>query len=225
MGKENRTVLIHSVNVSPLRTVSYRGKEVRTGIFKEPVSGPIFVRHLDLDGDVIADPRYHGGTNKAVYSYPREHYPHWETHLGRTLPHGTFGENLTTSGIMETNVCLGDRYRFGSAILEAVQPRNPCFKLGIKMSDARFIKTFMLSGLSGIYWKVIEEGELAAGSPIELIEKSKDDVTIHDVWAMVHNDQFDPTRALTVVSKYAIGPEWREPLEDELLQKEMTSSP
>ena len=207
---------IVSVNVSPIRTVSYHGKVVRTGIFKEPVSGRVLVRRMGLDGDHIADPRYHGGTNKAVYSYPAEHDPHWESHLGRTLPPGTFGENLTTTGLLENGICLGDRYRFGTAILEAAQPRTPCFKLGIKMGDATFIKVFLKSGFTGIYWRVVEEGELAAGEEIELIERSSHDVTIHEVWAMIHDDQFDAVKARVVLTKYAVGPEWREPLEERL---------
>ena len=207
---------IVSVNVSPIRAVSYHGKVVRTGIFKEPVSGRVLVRRMGLDGDTIADPRYHGGTNKAVYSYPAEHYPHWESHLGRTLPPGTFGENLTTTGLLENGICLGDRYRFGTAILEAAQPRTPCFKLGIKMGDATFIKSFLRSGFTGIYWRVLEEGELAAGDEIELIEQSSNDVTIHDVWVMVHNDRFDAVKARVVLMNYAVGSEWREPLEERL---------
>ena len=205
-----------SVNCSLTRIVSYRGKEVKTGIFKEPVSGPVTVRRLGLEGDVQADPRYHGGLLKAVYSYPFEHYAHWETYCERNLALGQFGENLTTTGLLETEVCLGDRFRFGTTVLEAVQPRSPCFKLGIKMGDAAFPKAFLQAGKPGIYWRVIEEGEVATGDAIVTVSRSAHRISIHDVWRLVHGSEFDPEMAKTIVANFPLGPEWREPLEEKL---------
>jgi MOSC domain-containing protein YiiM len=205
-----------TVNVSQARIVSYRGKDVRTGIFKEPVPGRIIVRRLGLEGDIQADPRFHGGLLKAVYSYPQEHYPHWETHCGRALANGQFGENLTTVGLLENDVCLGDQFRFGTTVLEAVQPRSPCFKLGIKMGDATFPRAFLKAGRPGIYWRVIEEGDVAAGDAIESVFRSDHRISIRDVWRLVHGGEFDPAMAKVIVAKFQLGPEWREPLEEKL---------
>jgi MOSC domain-containing protein YiiM len=205
-----------SVNRSQARIVSYRGQEVRTGVFKEPVIGRIVVRRLGLEGDVQADPRFHGGLLKAVYSYPQEHYAHWETYCGRSLTNGQFGENLTTVGVLENEVCLGDQFRFGTNVLEAVQPRSPCFKLGIKMGDATFPKAFLKAGLPGIYWRVVEEGEVATGDAIEIVSRSKHRISIRDVWRLVHGGEFDPAMAKVIVANFQLGPEWREPLEEKL---------
>lgn len=205
-----------TVNVSLGRIVSYRGTEVRTGIFKEPAAGRVAVRRLGLEGDIQADPRYHGGLLKAIYSYPHEHYPGWEAYVGQSLPNGQFGENLTTTGLLETDVCLGDQFRFGTAVLEAVQPRSPCFKLGIKMGDAAFPKAFLQAGMPGIYWRVIEEGDVASGDRIEVVSRSENRISIHDVWRLVHGGEFDPAMAKIIVANYQLGPEWREPLEEQL---------
>ncbi|MFO0936464.1 MAG: MOSC domain-containing protein [Gemmataceae bacterium] len=207
---------IHSVNLSPPTVVSYRGKDVLTGIFKTTSNEPIHVRRLGLEGDTIADLRYHGGLHKAVYSYPWEHYPFWESERGRALMPGTFGENLTTVGLDESTVQVGDRFQVGSVVLEAAQPRKPCFKLGIKMDDPRFIKIYLNSGKTGIYWRVVEEGVLKAGDPMVLIQPSLSGITIWDVWNMVHNDQFDEEKAKRLIRQYIVGPEWREPLEERL---------
>lgn len=210
-------MFVTSVNRGSPRIVSYRGQSVRTGIFKEPVPDRVFVRRLGLDGDAVVDLRYHGGTNKAVYSYPAEHYPDWELHVGRALPSGTFGENVTTTGLLESEVCLGDRFRFGTAVFEAAQPRSPCFKLGIKMGDPRFVKAFHQAGRPGIYWRVVEEGEVTAGDRIELVERAVDRVSIFDVWAMVHGDAFDTAKAKAALATNTLGPEWREPLEESFI--------
>ena len=135
-----------SVNVSLPRRVPYKGRTVSTSIFKEPVAGRIPVRSVGLRGDAVGDPRVHGAPNKAVYGYPSEHYEFWTAELPEmTLPWGMFGENLTTQGLLETDVHLGDRYRIGTAVLEATNPRFPCFKLGIRFGrediEDRFLES------------------------------------------------------------------------------------
>lgn len=152
-----------SVNVSPGRTVRWKGRDVDTGIFKEPVTGPVRVGRDNLEGDRQSDLRVHGGEYKAVYSYASEHYAWWRGELGRDLPSGTFGENLTTEGFPEEEACVGDRFRVGSALLEAVQPRFPCFKLGLRFGDDSIIERFLESGRWGVYFRVVEEGVLRAG--------------------------------------------------------------
>jgi MOSC domain-containing protein YiiM len=170
-----------SVNVGQIRLVPYRGKQVRTGIYKEPVAGPVMVHTLNLEGDRQADLRVHGGVDKAVYLYPAEHYEAWQTELDRLLAFGHFGENLTISGILEDRVRIGDRLRIGGALLEVTEPRVPCFKLGIKMSDQRFLRRFLDSGRSGFYCCVLEEGLIEAGQSIELYNAKGHQPTIADI--------------------------------------------
>jgi MOSC domain-containing protein YiiM len=154
------------------------GKEVRTGIYKLPVEGPVMVRRLNIDGDQQGDLTVHGGVDKAVYCYPSEHYAPWSEELGRELPNGTFGENLTVSGLFEADLHLGDVLSVGDAVLQVSQPRYPCFKLGIKLGDQRLVQRFQLSGRSGFYCRVLQEGLIAAGQPIALLERDETQPTI-----------------------------------------------
>src|SRR4051812_33624927 len=131
---------IVSVNVSLGRTVSWRGRPLKTGIFKEPTHERVMVRRHNLDGDAQLDPRYHGGEFKAVYGYSLEHYDWWRRELPIEFPLGVFGENLTIEGLPEADVCVGDTFRAGKALLEAVQPRLPCFKLGIRFGDGKMVR-------------------------------------------------------------------------------------
>ena len=157
-----------SVNVSQPKEVSYNGKRVKTGIFKEPVSGRTMMRRLNLDGDGQGDPTVHGGIHKAVYVYPIEHYHYWKRELSRDdLTYGKFGENLTVEGMLEDTVHIGDIFRIGEALVEVSQPRVPCFKLGMKMRDPQIVKPFLESERVGFYVRVLEEGEVGAGDTIE----------------------------------------------------------
>ncbi len=157
-----------AVSVASARTVPWGERQVRTGIFKEPVQGPVGVRRLGLEGDEQADHEAHGGPLKAVYAYPGEHYIFWRRELpGRHLPWGAFGENLTVTGLSEESVRSGDRFRIGTAVLAATKPRFPCYKLGIKFGDEAIIDRFLVSGRTGFYFRVLEEGSLATGDAIE----------------------------------------------------------
>jgi MOSC domain-containing protein YiiM len=157
-----------SVNVALPRVVTWNEREVVTGIFKRPVAGRITVRELGLEGDGQADLTVHGGVRKAVYAYPSEHYGYWQHELKRNLTWGMFGENLTTVGLLEDSIRIGDRFRVGSAKLEVTQPRFPCYKLGIKFGSMEMTQRFQSSGRSGFYLAVRSEGEIAAGDPITL---------------------------------------------------------
>lgn len=180
-----------SVNVSQARAVPWKGGVVSTGIYKEPVAGRVRIRRLGLEGDVQADLKAHGGPRKAVYGYASEHYPTWRQEWpGREWPWGTFGENVTTEGLREEGVRVGDRYRMGSATLEVTRPRFPCYKLGIKFGREDIIPRFLRSGRSGFYFAVIEEGEVAAGDPIELVRGASGNPTIADlVAARIREDE------------------------------------
>jgi MOSC domain-containing protein YiiM len=171
-----------SVNVGQPREVKFRDGSVLTGIFKQPVAGRVAVHELNLAGDRQADLTVHGGRDKAIYCYPVEHYPYWAAELpGTDLPHGMFGENLTTEGLDETTVHIGDQFRIGSAVLQVTQPRTPCYKLGIKFGRADMVEKFWSSRRSGFYFSVIEEGELGAGDVIERIAVGPGEVGIAEV--------------------------------------------
>jgi MOSC domain-containing protein YiiM len=144
-----------SVNVGLPRQVVFNGQIVTTSIFKDPVKGPIMLRKLNLDGDRQADLTVHGGLDKAVYSYPAEHYDYWRKQFpNMDLIWGMFGENFTTEGLMEDAVNIGDQFQIGSAKLVATQPRMPCYKLGIRFGRMDVIRRFMASRRPGIYFTV-----------------------------------------------------------------------
>ncbi len=154
---------------------------VLTSIFKSPVQGRIPVRGHSLVGDQQADLSVHGGPAKAIYAYASEHYPYWESKLNHSLTPGNFGENLTTQGLLESEVQIADHYRIGTAILKVTQPRMPCFKLNLRFDSSVMVKLFWQSGFSGIYFGVVEEGDIAAGDSIELLERPANSVTVAEV--------------------------------------------
>ena len=171
-----------SVNVSLPKTVDWRGRKVTTAIFKEPVEGSVRIRRTGLVGDRQADPSVHGGPTKAVYAYPSEHYPFWRRELERAeLPWGAFGENLTTEGLTEATVRIGDRLRVGSALLRVTQPRMPCYKLGIRFGREDMIERFLASGRSGFYLAVLTEGDVAAGDRLELSRTDEGLPTVSEI--------------------------------------------
>jgi MOSC domain-containing protein YiiM len=168
-----------SVNVGMPRTVEHGGRTVTTAIWKSPVTGRIDVRGVNLDGDGQADRSVHGGVDKAVYAYAQEDYDWWGVELGtEALEPGTFGENLTVVGIDLNATEVGERWRVGAALLEVSEPRFPCFKLGIRMGDARFLKRFAAARRPGTYLRIVEEGSVAAGGPIEVVDRPGHGVTI-----------------------------------------------
>lgn len=171
-----------SIQVGLPREVSWQGSRVTTGIFKEPVTGPVTVRALNLDGDAQADLSVHGGPDKAVYAYPVEHYEYWRNELpGMNLPYGMFGENFTTEGLLEKEVNIGDRFRVGGVELVITQPRVPCYKLAVKFGRADILKRFLASRRSGFYFAVLREGEVQAGDEIERLSRGGNGLSVDDI--------------------------------------------
>lgn len=171
-----------SVNVGMPRGIMTKMGPVTTGIFKEPITGTVMIRTLNLDGDRQADLTVHGGPQKAVYAYPAEHYSYWRDQLPQTkIGPAMFGENLTTEGLFEDSLFIGDRLRVGSAVLEVTQPRMPCYKLALKFSRDDMIKRFLNSGKSGFYFSVVEEGDVNVDSPIEFLTRDENQVSISDI--------------------------------------------
>jgi MOSC domain-containing protein YiiM len=205
-----------SVNVGLPRIVEYNGEPVATGIFKEPVRGPVMLRRLNLDGDAQADLTVHGGVSKAVYAYPSEHYEYWNRKLpdeylkDGKLPYGMFGENFTTEGLLEDEVNVGDRFRIGAAELMATEPRLPCYKLGIKFGRADIIKRFLQSRRTGIYFAVVKEGKVEAGDAVEVMERAKNKFTISDITRLYAFEKDDLVTLRRVVDLEALSASWRE---------------
>jgi MOSC domain-containing protein YiiM len=171
-----------SLNIGIPREVTWHGHVVDTGIFKEPVAGRVMLRKLNLDGDRQADLTVHGGKYKAVYCYPLEHYDYWKKEMpGRDLPLGIFGENLTTEGLLENSVHLGDCFSIGSAEVVVTQPRLPCYKLGIRFQADDMVKKFLASRRSGFYVAVTREGKLGAGDEVNEVSRDKNQVSIADI--------------------------------------------
>ncbi len=172
---------VNHLNLGQPREIETPRGVVLTSIFKSPVPGRIPVRGYNLVGDQQADLSVHGGPAKAIYAYASEHYPYWEAKLKHPLTPGNFGENLTTEGLLESEVHIADHYRIGTAILKVTQPRMPCFKLNLRFDSSVMVKLFWQSGFSGIYFGIVEEGEIAAGDPIELLERPPNSVTVAEV--------------------------------------------
>lgn len=173
---------LFSLNVGLPREVPWHKMMVTTGIFKQPVSGRVALRKLNLDGDRQADLRVHGGEYKAVYCYPVEHYAYWRKELpGRDLPFAVFGENFTTEGLLEDSVHLGDRFAVGSAEVVVTQPRLPCYKLGVRFGSDEMVKRFLASARTGFYLAVEREGEVASGDEINLLSRDPGAVPVSEI--------------------------------------------
>ena len=173
--------LLESVNVGGPRPISRRGRQEMTSIWKSPVAGRVAVCGVNVAGDVQSDPRFHGGADKAVYAYGCADYEWWAEELGRSLEPGAFGENLTVRGIAVSEAVVGEQWRVGTVLLEVAQPRIPCFKLGIRMGDPRFVKRFARAHRPGAYLRIVQEGELAAGDLVEVLHRPGHGVTVAEV--------------------------------------------
>ena len=206
-----------SVNVGLPREIEHEGKATRTAIFKEPVYGPVMLRALNLDGDGQADLKHHGGAHMAVYTYLYENYDYWKRKLRRDdLTYGQFGENLTVSGLTDEEIHIGDVFRVGEAVIQVTQPRIPCFKLGIRMGNARFPKLFLASGRYGFYSSVLQEGLVAAGDPVERLSADPERITVADVLRLLVLEPDNLAGAARALRLESLSPTWRNRFEERL---------
>jgi MOSC domain-containing protein YiiM len=204
-------VKILSLNVARPKLVAYQGNTISTGIFKQPVSGPVRLRTLNLDGDRQADLSVHGGPNKAVYGYPSEHYAFWRQELpGMDLPWGMFGENFTTTSLSEDDLHVGDRFQIGSAVVMVRQPRTPCYKLAAKFQRDDILERFLVSGRSGFYFSVEQEGTVEAGDAFKLLERVHDGITISEVNRLIAFDRYNRDLLHKAVATSAVPEHWRD---------------
>jgi len=204
-------VKVISLNVARPRLAVYKGATINTGIFKKPVSGRVALRTLNLDGDRQADLTVHGGPYKAVYAYPSEHYEYCRGELpGMDLPWGMFGENFTTEGPAEDDLHVGDRFRVGWAILMVRQPRMPCYKLAAKFQRDDMIERFLVSGRSGFYFSVEQEGDVGAGDTIELISRNQGGITIAEMNRLFVRERYNRDLLQKAIATAALPESWRD---------------
>ncbi|REJ64675.1 MAG: MOSC domain-containing protein [Planctomycetota bacterium] len=208
-----------SVNCGKPRRVNYQGRLVDTGIFKNPVEGSVMMHELGLDGDGQADLRVHGGLDKAVYAYPYEHYAFWKGELERDdFTFGQFGENLTTQGLTEDDVAIGDVLQIGEAEVEVTQPRSPCFKLAIRMERPDIVKRFIKAGRSGFYLRVLREGPVAKGDAITRVRRVDDVPTIRQLLDAYYNGVDRLATYERAIAVEALSQSWRNDLVERLVE-------
>ena len=200
-----------AISVGRPKEVQWRGRSVQTSIFKTPVAGRVHVTRLNIEGDEQSDLSVHGGAEKAVYAYPVEHYNFWRRELpDMELPWGAFGENLTTEGLLEDEVWIGDRYRVGSVDLVVTQPRMPCYKLAIRFGRPDIVKRFLKSGRSGFYLAVEREGKLGPGDAVERLARDKRRLTVADVVALYAADSANQPLLQNASDHPSLPASWRE---------------
>jgi MOSC domain-containing protein YiiM len=209
-----------SVNIGKGRNVLVNGRTVRTGIFKAPVDGPVAIRRTKVEGDEVVDLRVHGGPYKAVYLYPSEHYDFWRRELAlEELPFASFGENLTSEGLTEQDVHIGDEFKIGSAVLKVTQPRMPCFKLALRFERADMVKRFWQSGRAGIYFSVVKEGEVERGNKIELLQTDPEQVSISEVVGLYKGTEWSSDLLQRALRAPLFG-SWKQDIRSRLVETE-----
>jgi len=181
---------------------------ISTGIFKYPVDGPVMLRRGGFDGDGQADPSVHGGEHKAAYIYSAGSYEWWRGELGHELQPGEFGENVTATGFLDEDVRVGDTLRMGGALVQVTSPREPCFKLGIRMGDHRFPARFREASRMGFYVRVLEEGPVAAGDAIEIARVATGSVTIAEFHRIYVEGRDDPDALRRLAAAPGLDPMW-----------------
>ncbi|NGQ97330.1 MOSC domain-containing protein [Brevibacillus sp. SYP-B805] len=202
--------IIRSLNVATPQPAIFHGREVMTGIYKSPVEGPVFLARDNFEGDRQADLINHGGPDKAVCVYPDEHYAYWQQELQMTLPPGTFGENLTVSGIRETEVCIGDIYQLGEAVVQVSQPRQPCYKLAGKLGVADMVARVQSTGYTGYYFRVLQEGRVSKGDALRLLARDTHGITVMFANRIKYHDQQNRDAIHRILEVEALAESWRQ---------------
>jgi MOSC domain-containing protein YiiM len=215
------SAILHSVQVGKPRdygseaATDSHDKPWTTGFFKMPVAGPVFVGATNLAGDGQADLKHHGGIDKAVLAYSADHYPKWRAELGLPdMPYGAFGENLTISGLSESCVCLGDILRIGPVAFEVSQPRQPCWKLARRWRMHELVRLVVGNGRTGWYLRVLEQGYIEAGMPVDLIERSNADWSIARANEILHHRRTDLALTLELAAVPSLAKSWVDELHE-----------
>jgi len=204
-----KSIRIESLNIGLPKKETFGGKEVLTGICKTPVSGPLRLGRLGFEGDGVGDMKHHGGHDKAVCLYSIDHYPYWEKTLGVALPAAAFGENLTTRGLLEEDVCIGDVFELGTATVQVSQPRQPCSTLAARYGRADMAKLVVDSGRTGFYCRVLAEGGVEKDSPFVLKERDPHKITVAFANSIYHHDRRNCEGIRKVLEVETLSESWR----------------
>jgi MOSC domain-containing protein YiiM len=214
---------VRSLNVGLPKPLAHGKGFVRSGFVKAPAAGPLWLGETGLEGDGQADLKVHGGPEKAVCLYPSEHYPYWEERLGRRLPEAAFGENMTTEDLVEAEVCIGDVFRVvgsgegtGGPTVQVSQPRQPCYKLAARHKAKRLALWVQETGLTGFYFRVLEEGEVRAGSVLALLERPVPWATVAEANRVMHRDKEDLRGTERLLALPELSASWRRTFEKRL---------
>ncbi len=212
--------VVQSINVGRAVNVNYKNKNIQTGICKNPVQKPIYLTKEKFEGDEQADLVHHGGVDKAVCVYPLEHYTYWEKEVNKTFSEGAFGENLTVRGLSEKEVCIGDTYQIGDAIVQVSQPRQPCFKLAAKHGVPDLPALVEATGYTGYYFRVTKEGLVEPGPTIHLLEKHPLHVTVAYANQIMYRDKHNLEGIQKILEVNALSASWRKMLSKRLIKNE-----
>ncbi|MFC4721096.1 MOSC domain-containing protein [Geojedonia litorea] len=196
---------ILSTNIAKPKSIEWNGKTITTGIFKSPINLPIYLDTEAVKGDEISDRKVHGGEYKACYLFSADNYPYWKN----LYPHlqwadGMFGENLTVTGLNEKHIHIGDIYKIGTALVQVTQPREPCYKLGVKFGNQVILKEFIAHGYPGTYVRVLEKGYVSVGDTIELVQKAPNSVSTFDFFKLLYSKEKDQALLASIVNNEAL---------------------
>lgn len=201
---------IESLNIGMPKKEIFHGKEVNTGICKNPVPGPLNLKRNGFDGNGVADLKHHGGYDKAVCVYSTDHYSYWEEVLGIKLPLAAFGENLSVSNLTEDDICIGDIFEAGTAIMQVSQPRQPCRTLAARYGRSDFVKMVVDSGRTGFYFKVLREGKVKKQDRLVFMEKDSNKITVSFANHILHHDKKNHRGIEKVLAVPALSESWQQ---------------
>lgn len=196
---------IISTNIAKPTTIIWRGNEVTTGIYKKPVNQSLYLNKEEVKGDEVSDRRFHGGINKACYLFSVDHYAYWQNlYPNLDWEYGMFGENLTVKGLDETQIHIGDIYKLGTALVQVTQPREPCYKFGVKFESQQALPQFVNYGYSGVYVKVLKEGEVNVNDTISLVEKAKNSLSIFNLFKLIFAREKDQNHLAIAINNEVV---------------------
>jgi MOSC domain-containing protein YiiM len=202
-------MFIKSLNIGLPKQELFHGKEFMTGMCKQPVSGAVFLSKHGFEGDGVGDHRHHGGEDKAVCVYSFDHYPYWGFTLNMTMPAAAFGENLSVEGMREGDVCIGDVYRMGTAVVQVSQPRQPCRTLAARYGRDDLMKLVVDSGMTGFYFRALTEGLVQAGDVVSLVERDARGVTVDFANQIFYHDRTNRDGIEKVLAVPALSGSWQ----------------
>ena len=202
-------MIVKSLNIGLPKKEIFYGKEITTGICKQPVFQAVFLSKLGFEGDGVGDLKNHGGPDKAVCVYSLDHYPHWEKTLGIKLPPAAFGENLSVANLNEEDICIGDVFQLGTALVQVSQPRQPCSTLAARYGRSDFVKLVVNSGRTGFYFRVLQEGTVEPGASLILQEKDPHQVSVAFANQIYHHNRTNRQGIKKVLTVPALSESWR----------------